>query len=312
MSDFRRRLAIFAGIVIAIIVLVLLFTVPFIVDQTEQALILSFGRPVRLVERPGLGFKEPWQSTIYYDKRLLDYEPSAEEVIAADQKRLVVDAYCRFKIANPLLFYQTMGTELVARTRLRSIISDSLRRVIGGVELQAVVSSKRAAIMRQIRDEVNNQAKSFGIDVVDVRIRRADLPEENSKAIYERMIAERQREAAQFRAQGAQQAQVIRAEADKQRIEIIATAQKQSQILRGDGEADSTRIYAQAYEQDPAFFGFYRSLEAYRDALTGANTTFVLSPQSEFFRYFDTALPPAAPSVPAPAASSTPPPVPAK
>jgi membrane protease subunit HflC len=296
MSDLRRRALIFAGLVVAIAVVVLLFTVPFIVDQTEQALVLSFGQPIRLVEQPGLGFKKPWQSTIYYDKRLLDYEPATEEVIASDQKRLVVDAYCRFKIANPLLFYQTMGTELVARTRLRSIISDSLRRVIGGVELQAVVSSKRAAIMLQIRDEVNAQAKGFGIDVVDVRIRRADLPEENSKAIYERMIAERQREAAQFRAQGAQQAQEIRAEADKQRIEIIATAQKQSQILRGDGDADSTRIYAAAFEQDPGFFGFYRSLEAYRDALSGTNTTFVLSPQSEFFRYFNAATPPPPPS----------------
>jgi modulator of FtsH protease HflC len=246
---------------------------------------------VRVVEHAGLGFKEPWQSAVYYDKRLLDYEPPAEEVIAADQKRLVVDAYARFKIVNPLLFYQTMGSELVARTRLNSIISDSLRRVIGGVELQAVVSSSRAQIMRQIRDEVAVQAKGFGIDVVDVRIRRADLPEENSKAIYDRMTAERQREAAQYRAQGAQQAQVIRATADKERIEIIATAQKQGQILRGEGDADSTKIYAQAYEQDPNFFAFYRSLEAYRQSLAGANTTFVLSPQSEFFKYFNNAVP---------------------
>jgi modulator of FtsH protease HflC len=295
MSDLRRRLILFVAAVVVIVAIVLLFTVPFIVDQTEQALVLSFGQPVRLVAQPGLSFKEPWQSTIYYDKRLLDYEPAAEEVIAADQKRLVVDAYCRFKIVNPLLFYQTMGSELVARTRLNSIISDSLRRVIGGVELQAVVSAKRAAIMQQIRDQVNAQAKGFGIDVVDVRIRRADLPEENSKAIYERMTAERQREAAQFRAQGAQQAQEIRAEADKQRIEIIATAQKQGQILRGDGDADSIRIYAQAFEQDPGFYAFYRSLEAYRDALGGSNTTFVLSPQSEFFKYFNAAAPPPPP-----------------
>lgn len=291
MSDLRRRFLLFAGAVVVIVAIILLFTVPFIVDQTEQALVLSFGQPVRLVEHAGLGFKEPWQSVVSYDKRLLDYEPPAEEVIAADQKRLVVDAYCRFKIVNPLLFYQTMGSEVIARTRLNSIISDSLRRVIGGVELQAVVSSSRAAIMRQIRDEVNAQAKGFGIDVVDVRIRRADLPEENSKAIYDRMIAERQREAAQYRAQGAQQAQEIRAEADKERIEIIATAQKQGQILRGEGDADSTRIYAQAFEQDPNFFAFYRSLEAYRQSLDGANTTFVLSPQSEFFKYFNNAAP---------------------
>jgi membrane protease subunit HflC len=292
MNALRRRVLWFAAAVIVIGAVFLLITVPFIVDQTEQALVLSFGQPVRLVEHAGLGAKKPWQSVIYYDKRLLDYEPPAEEVIAADQKRLVVDAYCRFKIINPLQFYQSVGTELVARTRLNSIISDSLRRVIGGVELQAVVSSRRAAIMRQIRDEVNGQAKGFGIDVVDVRIRRADLPEENSKAIYERMIAERQREAAQYRAQGAQQAQEIRAEADKQRIEIVAAAQKQGQILRGQGDADSTRIYAQAYEQDPKFFAFYRSLEAYREALPGSNTTFVLSPNGEFFHYFENAAPP--------------------
>ncbi len=295
MSDLRRRFLLFVAAVVVIAAIILLFTVPFIVDQTEQALVLSFGQPVRLVESPGLGFKEPWQSVITYDKRLLDYEPPVEEVIAADQKRLVVDAYCRFKIVNPLQFYQTMGSELVARTRLNSIISDSLRRVIGGVELQAVVSAQRTAIMRQIRDEVAAQAKSFGIEVVDVRIRRADLPEENSKAIYERMIAERQREAAQYRAQGAQQAQEIRAEADKQRIEILATAQKQGQILRGDGDADSTKIYAQAYEQDPNFYAFYRSLQAYKDSLEGTNTTFVLSPQSEFFRYLESATPPAPP-----------------
>jgi len=293
MTELRRRLILFAAAIAAIALLILLFTVPFIVNQTEQALVLSFGRPVRLVAHPGLGFKQPWQSTITYDRRLLDYEPPAEEVIAADQKRLVVDAYCRFKIVDPLLFYQTMGTELVARTRLNSVISDSLRRVIGGVELQSVVSAQRAAIMRQIRDQVNDQARGFGIDVVDVRIRRADLPEENSKAIYERMIAERQREAAQFRAQGAQQSQEIRARADRERVEILANAQKQSQILRGQGDADSTKIYAQAFERNPGFYAFYRSLDAYRQSLDGANTTFVLSPQNEFFKYWN--------GVPAPA-----------
>lgn len=291
MSDLRRRFIIYGAVVAVIAAIFLLVTVPFIVDQTEQTIVLSFGRPVRVIRDPGLKFKEPWQSTIYYDKRLLDYEPPQEEVIAADQKRLVVDAYCRFKIANPLLFYQTMGSEVIARTRLSSIISDSLRRVIGEVVLQAVVSSKRAEIMRQIRDQVNAQAKGFGIDVVDVRIRRADLPDENSKAIYARMIAERQREAAQFRAEGHQQGQQIRAEADKERIEILATAHKQSQILRGEGDADATRIYAKAFDQDKNFFAFYRSLQAYRHALSGANTTFVLSPHSEFFRYFNSAVP---------------------
>jgi modulator of FtsH protease HflC len=290
MTPSARRLAIFGGLVIVVAAIFLLSTVPFIVDQTEEAIVLSFGKPVRLIHKPGLRFKEPWQNVIYYDKRLLDYEPPAEEVIAADQKRLVVDAYCRFIIQNPLLFYQTMGSEVVARTRLNSIISDSLRRVIGDVVLQAVVSSKRAEIMRDIRDQVNAQAKGFGIDVVDVRIRRADLPEENSKAIYARMTAERQREAAQFRAQGAQQAQTIRAEADKERIEILASAGKQSQILRGEGDAEATLIYAKAFDQDKGFYAFYRSLKAYRDALGGNNTTFVLSPKSEFFRYLNSSL----------------------
>ena len=298
MTLMQRRLVLFAAAVVVVVAAVVLFSVPFVVNQNEQAIVLSFGQPVRVIDQPGLEFKQPWQSTIYYDKRLLDYEPPAEEVIAADQKRLVVDAYCRFRIANPLLFYQAVGTEQVARTRLNSVISDIMRRIIGGVELQAVVSSQRATIMRQIRDQVNTEAKAFGIDVVDVRIRRADLPQENSKAIYERMIAERQREAAQFRAQGAQQAQEIRADADRQRIEILADAQKQSQILRGQGDADSTRTYAEAFGQDKEFFVFYRSLEAYREALTGSDTTFVLSPQSEFFRFFDSAAGPAQPATP--------------
>ncbi|MGH7076184.1 MAG: protease modulator HflC [Stellaceae bacterium] len=291
MTPAGRRVAIFAGLVIVVAAIFLLSTVPFTVNQTEEAIVLSFGKPVRVIHKAGLHWKEPWQSTIYYDKRLLDYEPPAEEVIAADQKRLVVDAYCRFIIAKPLLFYQTMGTEAVARTRLNSIISDSLRRVVGDVVLQAVVSSKRAEIMREIRDQVNAQAKGFGIDVVDVRIRRADLPEENSKAIYARMTAERQREAAQFRAEGAQQAQTIRAEADKEKIEIVANAQKQSQILRGQGDAKATLIYAKAFDRDTSFFAFYRSLEAYRHALGGKNTTFVLSPDNTFFRYLKAPTP---------------------
>ena len=301
MSELRRRLVLFVVAVVVIAAIVLLFTVPFIVDQTEQVLVLSFGQPVRVEEHPGLGFKEPWQSTIYYDKRLLDYEPPAEEVIAADQKRLLVDAYCRFKIVKPLSFNQTMGSELVARTRLNSIISDSLRRVIGGVELQAVVAAKRAEIMLQIRDEVNRQARGLGLDVVDVRLRRADLPEENSQAIFDRMKSERQREAAGLRAEGAQRAQEIRADADKQRIEILADAQKQAQILRGEGDADSIHIYADAYNKDKAFFAFYRSLEAYRKGLSGSGTTLVLTPDNQFFNVLENG-PSAAVSAGSPAA----------
>lgn len=287
---FSRTTVLFAALVVGILIIGAAFTVPFTVSQNEQALVLSFGEPIRPIEQAGLQFKKPWQSVIIYDKRILDFEPPAEEVIAADQKRMVVDAYVRFRISNPLQFYQTAGSEQIARTRLGSIMSDSLRRVIGNVELAAVVSDKRAGIMRQIRDEVNGQAKGFGIDVIDVRIRRADLPDENSKAIYARMSSEREREAKQFRAEGERQAQQIRADADRQRTEILADAQKQSQILRGQGDADNIRISAGAFSQDKDFFMFYRSLQAYRDALSGAGTTLVLSPDSEFFRFFE-ALP---------------------
>jgi membrane protease subunit HflC len=257
------------------------------VQQTEIALVLQFGKPVRVIDRPGLEIKPPWQNVVIYDRRILDFEPPAEEVIASDQKRLIVDTYARFKIINPLLFYQSVGTELAADQRLSSIISASLRRIIGNVELQAVISTQRANIMKDIREDVNKETKGFGIDVVDVRLRRADLPQENEDAIYARMKTERQREAAQYRAQGAQQAQQIRADADRQRIEITADAQRQAQILRGEGDSQSIKIYADAYGKDTSFFSFYRSLQAYRDSLSGPGTTFVVSPDSEFFKYFE-------------------------
>jgi membrane protease subunit HflC len=273
----------------AIVILFLIYTTLFTVHQTEIALVLQFGKPIRVIDHPGLQVKWPLvQNVVIYDRRILDLEPPPEEVIASDQKRLVVDTYARFKITDPLQFFQSVGTEAVADTRLAATISASLRRVIGNVELQAVISVQRANIMRQIRDDVNAQAKSFGIDVVDVRLRRADLPEGNTQAIYDRMKAERQREAAQYRAQGAQQAQQIRADADRQRVEILADAQKQSQILRGQGDADSINIYADAYGKDANFFAFYRSLEAYRNSLSGQGTTLVLSPDSEFFKYLET------------------------
>jgi len=270
-----------------IVVLFLIYTMLFTVHQTEIALVLQFGNPIRVIDHPGLQFKLPYQNAVIYDRRILDLEPPPEEVIASDQKRLVVDTYARFKITDPLQFFQSVGTEQIADTRLAATISASLRRVIGNVELQSVISVQRAPIMRQIRDDVNAQAKSFGIDVVDVRLRRADLPEGNTQAIYERMKAERQREAAQYRAQGAQQAQQIRADADRQRIEILADANKQSQILRGQGDAESIKIYADAFGKDANFFAFYRSLEAYRNALSNQSTTLVLSPDSNFFRYLE-------------------------
>jgi membrane protease subunit HflC len=281
----NRTLAFLGGV--AVVIVILLYTMFFTVQQTDIALVLQFGRPVRVVDHPGLQFKLPYQNVVIYDRRILDFEPPAEEVIASDQKRLIIDTYARFKIINPLQFYQSVGTEYAADQRLSSIISASLRRTIGNVELQAVISSQRANIMKEIRDDVNSEAKGFGIDVVDVRLRRADLPQENEDAIYARMKTERQREAAQYRAQGAQQAQQIRADADRQRIEIIADAQRQAQILRGEGDAQSITIYADAYGKDPAFFSFYRSLQAYREALSGPGTTYLVSPDSEFFKYFE-------------------------
>jgi len=286
------------------VLIVILFTVFFTVNQTEIALVLQFGKPVRVIDHPGLQVKLPYQNVVIYDRRLLDLEPPAEEVIGADQKRLVVDTYARFRIINPLQFYQSVGTEAIADARLSAIISATLRRIIGNNELQAVVSSQRANIMQQTREAVNTEAKGFGIEVVDVRLRRVDLPEENAEAIYARMKAERQREAAQYRAEGAQQSVQIRADADRQRVEILADAQRQAQILRGEGDAQSIKVYADAYGKDPNFFAFYRSLQAYRDSLTGDGTTLVLSPDDEFFKYLKDG-PAGAASAAAPGAGGT-------
>jgi len=282
------RIAIIA--VVCVVAAFVLFTMPFTVEQTEQAIVLQFGRPVRVVADPGLHFKSPLQSVVDYDKRVLDFDLPAARFTGADQKQMIVDAYSRFRIVNPLLFYQTVGTEQAARARLAPILSGIVRDVIGTLALADVVSGQREAAMRRIRTAVNNQTKDFGIAITDVRLRRVDLPEANSQAIFSRMISDRQREAAQYRADGDRIATEIRADADKQRTEILADAQKQAQILRGAGDADSIKIYADAFGKDKAFFAFYRSLEAYRTALAGQNTTFVLSPDDPFFRYFS-ALP---------------------
>ena len=273
------------GVAIAIVAVFVLLTMPFIVTQTEQAIVLQFGRPVRVVAKPGLYVKLPWQSTVDYDKRVLDFDLAAARFTAADQKQMIVDAYSRFRIVNPLLFYQTVGTEQAARTRLAPILSGIVRDVIGTVDLADVVSGQRESTMRRIRTAVNDQTKDFGLAITDVRLRRVDLPEANSQAIFSRMISDRQREAAQYRADGDRLAAEIRADADRQRTEILAGAQKQAQILRGQGDADSIKIYADAFGKDPSFFAFYRSLEAYRRALSGQDTTFVLSPDDAFFRF---------------------------
>jgi membrane protease subunit HflC len=282
------RAAITAVVVGLVIVVLAAFGTFFTVSETQQALVLQFGEVRRIVREPGLHLKRPLlEDVVYIDKRVLDFEPPSEEVTASDAKRLVVDAFARFRIVDPLAFYRTLGSEAAARSRLGSTISGSLRRVLGGVTLASVLSDERDRIMKEITEEVAGQAKSFGINVLDVRIRRADLPEENSQAIYARMQSEREREAREFRAQGAEFAQRIRSAAERERTIIIAEGQRKAQILRGEGDGESARIYAEAYTRDPEFYAFYRSLQAYRDALTGHDTTLLLAPDSEFFRYFD-------------------------
>jgi membrane protease subunit HflC len=280
-----RILAVVGGLFIVAVIFAL--SSVFTVNQTEQALLLQFGRPVRVIDQPGLKFKIPFvQNVVYFDKRLLDVEPPTEEVIATDQKRAIVDTYTRYLITNPLLFYQTVGSEEAVRARLSVMVSSSMRQVIGKVPLSALLSVQRAAIMRKIRDDVRTAAKPFGIEVVDTRIRRVDLPPQNSEAIYARMNSERQQQASLFRAEGSQAAATVRANADRDVTVILADAQREAQTLRGQGDAAATAIYAKAYGQDEQFYAFYRSLQAYRDALSGKDTSFVLTPQGDFFRYF--------------------------
>ncbi|MDE3016266.1 MAG: protease modulator HflC [Pseudomonadota bacterium] len=281
-----------AGAAAAAAGLLVLANTLFTVDQTEQALVLQFGRPVRIVRTPGIAYKIPFvQNVVFYDNRLLDFDAAPKEVIASDQKRLIVDAFLRWRITDPLRFLQSAGNEYTMRSRLNSILESSLRQALGSVPLSAVISEKRAELMQEIRALVNQQVESskdnpggFGIEVADVRIKRADLPPANSEGIFRRMQTEREREAKQFRAQGAEDAQKIRSEADKQRTIILADAKKQSEITRGEGDAAATRIYAKAFDQDPDFFQFYRTLEAYRKAFSPKDTTMILSPNNEFLK----------------------------
>jgi modulator of FtsH protease HflC len=280
----RRLLAVIAALLV--IGGIVAMSSVFIVDLTEQALVLRFGDVRQSIDQPGVYLKWPFEDKVYYEKRLLDFEPPPEEIIAADQKRLVVDTYTRYRIVDSLLFYQTVNSEAAVRGRLGALVGGSLRRVIGNVTLADLLSAQRATIMGKIRDEVREEAKPFGIDVVDVRIRRADLPPENSEAIYKRMISERQQQAAQYRGEGAQAAQEVRAKAERERTVILAEAQRKAQEIRGDGDAQATKIFAKAFGQDEQFYAFYRSLEVYRNALNGHDTSFVLNPEGNLFRFF--------------------------
>jgi membrane protease subunit HflC len=280
----RAVIAVIAALVVAfVLVEASLFTV----DQTEQVLIVQFGDPIRVIRDAGLHAKTPFvQTVISFDKRLLNLELPGEQVILGDQRRLVVDSFTLFRITDPLLYYQSVGTvEDGIRGRLNSIVSASLRRVLAGNKLLDVLSARREQIMATIRDQVNVEMKGFGVAIDDVRIRRADLPDENTKAILSRMQSERQRVAAQARAEGAEASQRIRADAERERTVLVAEARATADRLRGEGEADASRTYAKAYDQDAGFFSIWRTLQAYREAFGTGNSRLILTPDNEFLRY---------------------------
>jgi len=272
--------------IILIIAATLFFSI-FIVKEVNQAIVLQFGDPKRIIIKPGLNFKIPFiQNVVYLDKRILNLDTPPEEVIASDQKRLIVDAFARFQIVDPLKFYISVGNERVARSRLSTIINSRIRNVLGQQELQTLLSKDRTKQMALIQEGVNNEAENFGIKIVDVRIKRADLPQANSDAIFRRMQTEREREAKEFRAKGAEMAVTITSTADKEVTVILADAQKKSEIMKGEGDGQRNKIFAEAFGQDPEFFAFYRAMQAYEKALIGGETSLILSPDSEFFKFF--------------------------
>jgi membrane protease subunit HflC len=284
------KLNLAGGIVAAVILvaLILAYSALFTVHQTRQALLVRLGEPVRVVNAPGLHFKIPLiDSVIHIDKRILDLENPAQEVIASDQKRLVVDAFARYRIKDVLRFYQSVGSVERVNQQLSNLLNSALRRVLGEATLTHVVRDERSQLMARVRDQLDTEAQAFGISVVDVRIRRADLPEQNSQAVYQRMQTERQREAAEFRAQGSQRAQEIRARADRDVTVLIADATSTAEQVRGEGDAERNRIFAEAFGRDPDFFAFYRTMQAYEAGLKSGDTRMLLKPDSDFFRFFN-------------------------
>ena len=278
-SKFLLPVLVFAGLVIYLS----LFTV----KEINQAIVLQFGDPKKVISKPGLQVKIPFiQNVVFLDRRILSLDPAPEEVIASDQKRLIVDAYARFKIVDPLKFYVSVGNEMVARSRLATIINSRLRSVLGQHSLATLLSEDRTKQMAVIQDGVNNEAEKFGITIIDIRIKRADLPQANSEAIYKRMQTEREREAKQFRARGAEMAVTITSTADKEVTVLLANAKKQSEIMKGEGDGRRNKIFADAFGKDPEFFSFYRAMQAYEKALIGGETSLILSPDSDFFKFF--------------------------
>ncbi len=284
------KLKVFLISIIVIAAFVLANTL-YVVNQAEQAIVLQFGEPVRLVKDPGLKMKVPFiQNVVFYDTRLLDLDPPAQEVVLNDKKRLDVDSFTRYRIVDPLKFYQTVRYEFQAESKLKEIVNSSVRKILGRITLQELLSKQRTQIMKDISDAVKKDAQQIGVSVADVRIRRADLPIEVLQAINARMKTERERDAKEFRAEGQQQAQQIRATADKESTIIKAEANKKAQIIRGEGDQQAIDIWNNAVGQDVEFYGFYRSLEAYRNALGQGDASMILSPESAFFEYFSAPL----------------------
>jgi len=284
------RLNVAGGViaVLALAALVIVYSSLFTISPTQQALVLRLGKPQAVITDPGLHAKAPFiDSVIYIDRRILDLESPPQEVIASDQKRLVVDAFARYRIKDALRFYQTLGSKQAADSQLAILLNSALRRVLGEASFIQVVRDQRAELMARIRELIDKEAQGYGIEVVDARIRRADLPEQNSQAVYKRMQTERQREAAEFRAEGNQRAQEIRSRADRQVTVLLADARSKGEQIRGEGDATRNQIFAKAYSQDPEFFQFYRSMQAYENGLKPADTRFLLKPDSNFFRYFN-------------------------
>ena len=280
-----KRLAILGIILVALGIAVSQSV--FYVQETEQVIVLQFGEPKRVINEPGLKFKIPFiQDVVAYEKRILDVDPPVEQVILADQRRLDVDAFVRYRISDPLSFFQTVTNEAGARARLSTITNAALRRVLGNATQLEILSEQRAVIMRQIKNQVETETNRFGIEIVDVRIGRADVPEGTVQSVFDRMRSEREREAAEFRAQGEERAQQIRSRADRERTVLLAEAEREAQILRGEGDGEAIQIFAEAFGQDESFFAFYRTLQAYRSSLSDDDTSLVLSPSGDFFRYF--------------------------
>jgi membrane protease subunit HflC len=278
------------GLLAAVFVVGYAFT--YVVHQTQSALVLQFGKVRAVTLQPGLYFKAPapFEQVVYLDNRVLDLDLPAQEIIAADQKRLVVDAFTRYRISDPLRFYQTMNNVARANSQLASVVNAQVRAVLADATFLSVVRNDRSKLMARIREDVNREAERFGVAIVDVKLRRVDLPEANSQAVFQRMQTERQREAAEARALGAQQAQEIRARAEREATIIVAEAQRKADETRGQGDGERNRIFAETFSKDPEFFSFYRSMQAYEAGLKNGDTRMVLSPDSPFFRYFNDPL----------------------